>query len=128
MDRAAPWDGPCRLRRQAFLRRLPGGRHRLDLRDADLGGSPVAEPQLGGSGLAEIDDAASMIGPAVIDRHLDGFPRPLIDHVHHGPEREGLMRRGHGILVEPLSRGRLVAVEAGAIPGCTPTLIAARVS
>lgn len=92
------------------------------LRDADRGGAAIAEAERGGGGLGQVDDALAVEGATVVDGDFDGIAGPLVGDFDLGAERQGAMRRRHGVLVEDFSRGGPLAVEAGTIPGGAATL------
>ena len=89
----------------------------LELADAHRSGTAIAEAELVGGGFAEIDDPAAVERAAIVDGHLDLAAGALVGDHELGAEGEGAMRRGHGVFVEDFSRGGLLPVEAGTVPG-----------
>ena len=62
------------------------------------------------------------MGTAVVDLDIDLSAVVEIGHRHQAAQREVPVRRGQGELVERLAARRLLALEAGSIPGCQVAL------
>jgi len=85
----------------------------------DLGGDAAdagaGEANRAGSTRREIEDTAANEGAAVVDG--DDHARAAMGDAELGAERQRTVRRGHGVLVEALARGRpaagLIAVKGG---------------
>ncbi len=84
---------------------------------ADRGVAGLDEAELGGGALGKVEHPAMRIGAAIVDPHDDAAAVALVGHAHLRAERQGLVGRRHGVLVEPLAGGRLLAIETGAVPG-----------
>ncbi len=97
-----------------------------DSREAHFSGAGLHNAELRRSGLAEVDDPAPMIGPAVIDFHRHRLSRLLVGHLEFGAEGQCLVRSGHGVLIIGLARGSLSAVEPRTVPGRGTALVTCR--
>src|SRR5215467_107291 len=83
----------------------------LDLRDAFLG-----EANLLGGRPREVEVPAFHIRTTVINLHDDRLAGGEIGHFRLRPQWQRPMRCGQGVLIEPLTTRRLVAVETRPIP------------
>lgn len=93
--------------------------------EAHLAGAGLYNTELVRCGLAQIDDAPTVIRPAIVDLDSHCLPRLLVHHFDNSAEGQGLMRSGHRVLVINFPRGGRLAVESGSIPGRSPALIVA---
>ena len=103
--RAAPaWDDPLQIQTA-----------RSELADADRGRAAIAEAELGGCGGREIDNAAAVEWPAIVDGDFDFLAGPLVCDRHLGAERQRAMCRRHERCVHPFAG---CGLGAQSVPGC----------
>ncbi len=65
----------------------------------------------------QVDDAAIVERPAVVDPHDQAASILEVGHPHVTRKRQALVRRGHGVHVVGLARRGIAAVELGPVPG-----------
>ena len=92
--------------------------------NADAGGAVHRQPVRGGAG--EVDDSASRVGSAVVDRHQDRLAIREIGDFRSGPEGQTPMGGGKGVLVEAFATRGLFTVKPRSVPGCRTHLVASR--
>lgn len=74
-------------------------------------------PQFLGSGAADIDQAATGEGSAIIDADNNAAAIRGIGDAHKAAEGQGAMRGGHLAIVEPLATGGAATMELGGVIG-----------
>jgi hypothetical protein len=73
-----------------------------------------------GGGSREVDDAVAAKGAPVGDAYHRGLMALQVDHSHNRIQRQGLVRRGHFVLVIDFAVGSFLIVEVGTVPACVP--------
>src|SRR5207249_7586898 len=77
----------------------------------------LRDAERAGGGKGKIDDAPVDERPAVVDTNGHGAAVLEVRHPQAGSERERRMRRGHRVLVEPLSARGSLSLMALPVPG-----------
>ena len=78
------------------------------------------QPQGNGSAPAQVHHPVGGVRAPVVDANDHPPPGDLAAHAHHGPERQGAVRSGHGVHIKALATGGAALVKTRAVPGSQP--------